>query len=71
MSDPYVPFQKGPLKNTARVYPNPNNSSKHSAVCREKTSMKTKGTAHREQVRVACAASSGFRVCGLTEAKPL
>ena len=22
MSDPYVPFQKGPLKNTARVYPN-------------------------------------------------
>ena len=22
MSDPYVPFLKGPLKNTARVYPN-------------------------------------------------
>lgn len=68
MSDPYVPFQKGSLKNTARVY-----QTALSTFSRmpEKITMKTKVTAHREQAKAAYAVSSGFRVCGLTKAKLL
>ena len=68
MADPYVPFQKGPLKNTARVYPN---RIEYIQPYAKKITMKTKVTVHREQVKAAYAVSSGFRVCGLTKAKPL
>ncbi len=44
MSDPYVPFFKRTFENTARVYPN---RIEYIQPYARKTTMKTKGMAHR------------------------